>query len=407
VFWSIFDLRLFNLLNTLIMSKSSKSHAPKSTSPKPGSPKPDSPRPVPPSPAVPDLNNLLVPQIGDRIAAAEATRNQILEVEQAVAPVAESVGTISRKDALTSDVSTEITLAEGTSNPELLPSAVLFAVPSLTSRTVSTANTSTSEPILNKILGSVNDDDITGSAKNDYVNGLTGNDKLRGGNGDDVVFGGAGNDIISGDHVPEQTIQSNDILNGGQGDDKLFGRIGNDQLLGGDGVDQLFGGSGLDQLYGGNGNDQLFGGIVEGDLSFNPFPDGADRLIGGGGNDFLDGGAGNDYLDGSDATLRGAGELDILTGGGGSDTFVLGSRAGAYYTRGGASQDFGVIVGFEQIDKIRLYGNASQYALTYDSVENSTALGYLGSGSFELVGVFAEQNLSALSLTSSTFQYLV
>ncbi len=356
-----------------------------------------------------DLKSLLVPQVSDRIAAAELTKNQkILDFEQVPAPASttRSSGTISYQDAIAPDIGAELTVAEGTTDPTLLPSAVRSAIgPALSTGT--SASRFAFAPLFNSILGTPGDDDITGTAKNDYINGLQGNDKLRGGNGDDIVLGGEGDDIISGDHVPEQTTRSNDILYGGQGDDKLFGRIGDDLLVGGDNADQLFGGSGRDLLYGGNGDDQLFGGIVIGDLSFNPNPDGADRLVGGGGNDFLDGGIGSDYLDGSDATLKGAGELDILTGGEGADTFVLGSRAAAYYTQGGASQDFGVMVGFEQAsDKVLLHGNASQYVLAYDSAANSTALGYLGSGSFELVGVFSDQDLSAISLTSATFQYV-
>jgi hypothetical protein len=45
--------------------------------------------------------------------------------------------------------------------------------------------------------------------------------------------------------------------------------------------------------------------------------------------------------------------------------------------------------------------------LSYDSTANSTALGYLGNGSFDLVAVFSAQNLSAMSLTSSAFQYML
>jgi RTX calcium-binding nonapeptide repeat (4 copies) len=359
-----------------------------------------------PKPILLDLKSLLIPQVSDRIAAAEATKNQVLTFEQVPAPPAttQSSGTISSKDALTPAVGAEITRAEGTTNPALLPSAALPAIPTLASRTAASRSFA---PLFNSIVGTPNNDDITGTDKNDYINGLQGDDTLRGGNGDDIVLGAEGNDIISGDHVPEQTTRSNDILLGAQGNDKLFGRIGDDTLLGGDDIDQLFGGSGRDLLYGGNGNDQLFGGIVEGDKSFNPFPDGADRLIGGGGDDYLEGGIGSDYLDGSDATLRGAGEQDILTGGEGADTFVLGSRAGAYYIQGGARQDFALMIGFEQSsDKVRLNGNASQYVLAYDSAANSTALGYLGSGSFELVGVFSDQDLSTMSLTSSTFQYV-
>jgi Ca2+-binding RTX toxin-like protein len=345
---------------------------------------------APPSKTVPlDLKSLLVPQVRDRIAAAEAAKNQILDFEQAPAPAPAkpSGGTISRREAIPFESVAEVSGA---------PSAT----------TNSMARSAAVAPPLPKILGTANDDDITGTDQDEAVYGFAGNDKLRGANGSDVLYGGLGNDIISGDHVPAQTTSSDDYLSGEQGDDKLFGRIGYDTLLGGDNNDQLFGGSAGDTLRGGKGDDQLFGGIVAGDLSFNPFPDESDNLGGGAGNDYLDGDAGNDYLLGTDSSARGAGELDILTGGGGSDTFVIGDKKFAYYTQGGASQDFALILDFATGDKVRLQGNASQYVLGYDSTENSTALGYLGSGSFELVAVFSGQNLAPTTLTSSAFQYL-
>jgi Ca2+-binding RTX toxin-like protein len=334
-----------------------------------------------------DLKNILVPQIRDRIAAAEAAKNQILEFEQAPAPTPAkpSGGKIARREATPFERTVE----------------------GVATTSTTTAAATTSSAPLPKILGTANDDDITGTVQDDAIYGFAGNDKLRGGDGSDVLYGGLGNDIISGDHVPSQTTSSDDYLSGEQGDDKLFGRIGYDTVLGGDGNDQLFGGSAGDILRGGKGDDQLFGGIVAGDLSFNPFPDENDNLVGGSGNDYLDGDAGNDYLLGTDATARGAGELDILTGGGGNDTFVIGDKLAAYYTQGGASQDFALITDFATGDKVRLRGNASQYVLGYDSAENSTALGYLGSGSFELVAVFSGQDLSTTSLTSSAFQYMV
>jgi serralysin len=332
-----------------------------------------------------NLSELLKPVAG-AIASANAARTQAFEFEKRPAPPAKTTfdGTVSVQEALGPSFNLQDDDSEGV--------PVAGKGPSLSAK-------------LPRILGTANNDDITGSPKSEIILGLAGNDTLRGANGDDVVSGGEGNDIISGDHVPGQTTQSDDLLIGWTGDDKLFGRIGDDVLSGGEGSDQLFGGSGRDRLHGGNGNDQLFGGIVEGDLGFNPFPDERDRLVGSGGNDFIDGGLGGDSIDGSDRFLMGRGEVDILTGGADKDFFVLGNSEGAYYTQGGASQDFAVITDFQEGDRIRLYGNASQYVLGYDSTENSTALGYLGNGSFELVGVFTGQNLSGLSLTSSAFVY--
>ena len=66
-----------------------------------------------------------------------------------------------------------------------------------------------------------------------------------------------------------------------------------------DGDDIISGYGGADTLLGNGGDDQLFGG------------EGADSLSGGAGSDFLFGGP------------RGAGDLDILTGGPGADAFLL------------------------------------------------------------------------------------
>jgi len=333
-----------------------------------------------------NLGSLLASsQIDARVAAAERTKNQALlepRAPAASAPVPSSGATVSSQAALNS-------ISDLQQVPDVARSSAA-AVPS----------------VLNGIFGTPNADDITGTAQADAINGLQGNDTIRGANGNDIIVGNLGDDVISGDHVPSQTTVSNDTIYGGAGNDKLFGRIGQDNILGGTGNDQLFGGSGLDRLIGGSGDDQLFGGIVPGDASFNPNPDGRDLLVGGAGSDFLDGGAGNDYINGSNNDAKGAGELDLLTGGSGRDAFVLGTRAGAYYTQGGASQDFGLILDFEQGDFVWLFGDASEYVLGYDAAENSTALGYLASGSFELVGVFAGVELSDAALTNGTFQYL-
>ncbi len=276
--------------------------------------------------------------------------------------------------------------------------------PNIPSSAVSRSSATAARSSFKTIVGTARKDDITGTYRRDHIFGRDGNDKLRGANGNDLIKGGNGNDIISGDHVAKRTTTSNDRLYGQNGRDQLFGRLGNDFLSGGNGNDQLFGGSGRDHLYGGNGNDQLFGGIVSGDRSFNPKPDSNDYLSGGRGNDFLSGGAGKDYLNGTSSTAKGAGETDILIGGAGGDTFVLGDRKAVYYTRG---NDLAVISDFNRkADKVRLHGDASDYVLTYDLKGKGTALGYVGRGNFELVGVFADQNLSNMSLTNTAFQYV-
>ena len=95
---------------------------------------------------------------------------------------------------------------------------------------------------------SVGNDFIAGSSGNDTVDGGDGNDALFGDDGDDVLNGQAGDDYLSGG-------AGADVLDGGDGEDRLSGGSGNDTLIGGAGNDELFGGAGDDLLQGGSGDD--------------------------------------------------------------------------------------------------------------------------------------------------------
>ena len=356
----------------------------------------------PPTPSIPNLKALLTPDIDRRISAAEAiARQQPPDAQPAVQT--QELAVVNQKLAKPQIAPASKLLPNSLPEVSAADDGNLVASSEVTN---SQQLRSIAAPFLNQIKGTNADDDITGTDKYaDYIRGLNGNDTLRGGNGNDFVRGGNGDDVISGDNVVERTTESNDLLIGGNGNDKLFGRIGTDFLVAGNGNDQLFGGSDQDKLYGGNGDDQLFGGIVEGDVA-NRGPDGNDRLSGGAGNDFLSGAEGDDLLLGAKWGSRGAGEVDIMEGGQGRDRFVLGNRVGAFYTQGGAAQDFAIILDFEvDTDIVRLHGSANDYVLGYDSTENATALGYLGGGGYEFVGVFVDQDISSVSLDSSSFRY--
>ena len=146
------------------------------------------------------------------------------------------------------------------------------------------------------------------------------------------------------------------------------------------------------------GQDQLYGGA------------GDDILEGGAGNDVLDGGSGNDILIGVQTEQgRGAGTVDVLTGGGGADTFVLGDRSGTYYMQGGgvASEwgDHALITDFNgSQDILQLNGSANDYVLgslgsdtgIYRDMDGSRSL----SANDELVGVLQENSTFALTDTS-------
>ena len=187
-------------------------------------------------------------------------------------------------------------------------------------------------------VGSAFGDRLYGNSADNRLNGNDGDDRLYGGDGDDTLIGGEGRDTLYGD-------ANDDTLTGGDGNDTLWGGEDNDELYGDTGDDYLFGGEDKDELYGGADNDWLNGGA------------GADILDGGSGTDWLDysgssapvkvdlstntvsggdaqgdqisnfenvrGTGGDDELIGNDEenVLFGLSGDDILTGGGGADTF--------------------------------------------------------------------------------------
>ena len=76
------------------------------------------------------------------------------------------------------------------------------------------------------------------------VYGGPGNDIITGGSGDDRLFGEGGNDRLAGG-------KGNDLIDGGAGDDKLSDTAGFNVLIGGAGADKLTGGTGDDLLIAG------------------------------------------------------------------------------------------------------------------------------------------------------------
>ncbi len=162
-----------------------------------------------------------------------------------------------------------------------------------------------------------------------------------------------------------------------------YGNGGNDTIYGNTNNDYIYGGSGNDNLYGMSGNDYLYGDT------------GSDTLLGGMGNDYLVGSAG--------IAVYNNNEYDVLNGGSGMDTFVLGyTNSGNYYQGNGHAiiQDYNSLY-----DYIQVKGSASSFRL--DKSKNlvggtsiDTAI-YSGS---DLLAI--AQDTTDLQLTSYYFKFV-
>lgn len=155
---------------------------------------------------------------------------------------------------------------------------------------------------------------------------------------------------------------------------------GNDTIWGNIYNDTISGGSGNDYLYGYSGNDRLYGGT---------------------GNDLLNGGSGNDYLDGFGSYAYNAFEYDTLTGGTGTDTFVLGDSGGRGYLGSG----YATITDYNSAnDYVQLKGNASWYSIGYANYAGGSALDTLiKTSGGDVVGVLQDTTSFALTSYYATF----
>jgi Ca2+-binding RTX toxin-like protein len=288
-------------------------------------------------------------------------------------------------------------------------------------------NSFTADPNVSSLLyGGYGNDYLRGGNGDDTLSGSNGEDYFDGGYGNDILYGGMGNDaaVYSGqswDYSAKFNISGGVEIGGSEGADTLYGieqiRFANggyynvytgdasdntlaadpnitSLLYGGDGNDVLSGGIGNDTMEGGNGNDSLNG--------FN----GNDILIGGLGFDTLVGGNGNDFINGYGSTVTNDRQIDQLTGGTGSDTFVLGEAGKVFYNETGdgygviqdlTSQSQGFVVEF---DRIQLAGNASQYKLESITVDGigantkDTEIFFNSNGSWERIGIVQDTTIA-------------
>ncbi len=237
--------------------------------------------------------------------------------------------------------------------------------------------------LIENIIGTSKDDEITGNALVNVLKGGDGADKITGGAGADTIDGGAGDDVIVIAGIDAQA----DVILGGTETDKISvtgttaltledfsasaasieiwqgtvtrfsarprtilltsrasrrlrvfcswmaapgttpskahaaGVLGMD-LRGGAGDDTLIGAGQADKLDGGDGEDSLEGGAGNDTLKGGA---GSDTIFGDAGNDTITGGAGNDFMDGGEDDdtyiVSGAdGQFDII-----NDTGAVGA----------------------------------------------------------------------------------
>ncbi|WP_019502069.1 calcium-binding protein [Pseudanabaena sp. PCC 6802] len=241
------------------------------------------------------------------------------------------------------------------------------------------------------LLGTNGNDNLPGGLDNsgdDIMEGGEGRDTIEGGSGNDSLLGGDGNDLIDGG-------VDNDTLSGGDNRDTLTGGFGNDFLQGESGRDLLIDVEGSNNLNGGVGNDTLTGGS-------SIDPGAIDTLLGGTGDDLLQRptiSVGGVIYNG----FGGGAENDTLTGGNGAiDHFVLGDRTGIFYSAAGS---FALIENFSEADgdKIRLFGNSTNYTVAFGNnfggSASDTAL--FDSSTNDLVAVFVDTSLDPTTLLSA------
>lgn len=219
---------------------------------------------------------------------------------------------------------------------------------------------------------------LTGQDGDDLLEGRGGNDTLNGGNGNDTLNGGDDNDTL----ITDDGVAGNDSVDGGTGYDTLdytwvsgavgvnidlrltsaqnTGAVGIDAInnvenISGSVRDDTLNGSDLsNNLNGGAGNDTLAGN--GGDDVLNGFT-GSDKIFGGAGNDLIDGG------------MTGAfGEMDMLYGGTGADTFLFETLGSSLIGARDQILDFSTLDG----DKINIHGVFTA----------GTAGSFIGSGAF-------------------------
>jgi Ca2+-binding RTX toxin-like protein len=290
----------------------------------------------------------------------------------------------------------------------------------------------------NSLEGNVGDDILKGQRGNDTLSGGGGDDTLEGSFGDDILQGGIGNDTLLGGEGSDQLDggAGDDVLDGEGGNDRLSGGLGNDTLRGGDGDDIYFletiGDRVVEDINGGTdvvnagftttladnvenlvltGTDAIngTGNVLNNELTGNA---GNNILFGGDGSDILSARGGNDVLWGASSAIESLNDIDILSGGLGSDRFILVTETEVFYDDGNVTtagtSDYALITDLDvTTDVIQLNGRFADYVLVENAAGLTTGtaifLNELG-GANELIGVI--EDVVGVTLSDRIFEFV-
>ncbi|WP_413171279.1 beta strand repeat-containing protein [Anabaena azotica] len=247
----------------------------------------------------------------------------------------------------------------------------------------------------------VEQQNFTGTSGNDTITGTSSNDTINSGLGYDTVDGGAGTDLLILDY---SSVDTNLDVGG------IGSSISSSSTGGFNGYFYAYYGSFYGTYRVNFSNIEQFQITGTGRSDSISTGDGNDTINGGAGNDNINAGGGNDTINGVNETLLtpGLGEKDTLTGGTGSDRFILGNATTAYYDDGNTlttgSNDYADITDFNTGDIIQLQGTSSNYLLTVVGADTQILINKPGTEPDELIGIV--RNKTGLSLTGSSFAYV-
>ncbi|WP_414622378.1 hypothetical protein [Calothrix sp. CCY 0018] len=239
-------------------------------------------------------------------------------------------------------------------------------------------------PAPNRIVGTEDPDILFGTPKNDLILAKGGNDTIFGSLGNDTIDGGNGFDTLDYTLLGQKiTLLPQGLIGNGstqgsqiQGIERIVGAPKKGNTIDGSGgkgpvfftidlsknqlvVEDIpklgsvkFVVENFVNVEGTQNSDSIIGDGGKNKLSGNG---GNDSLVGKLGNDTLIGGSGNDTLTGTDPGIQNAGvsEQDVLTGGTGTDKYVLGNKSGSFYDDLG-NKDFAKITDFSFGEQINL-----------------------------------------------------